>query len=276
MAAFYWQPTYDAIEARHGEAAADAWVEQVTSGPVALGEPPSAFDKLFQNVVETAFDTLVPGASQTLHQFIPEGGIEPGELLENVVEQYVDPETIVKEAAMSWMEDWGVDFSEIQQAVNTGLQIYNAFDNDGSGGPDVDISSGGSVGTQVALPGAVAAGGIWLGSLLARTLGRGAAGAVFTAANGVRVRISQLWPLVRRYGPQSVAGGLGITVGALGTLLMQPGARTGARRRARGITGRDVKTTRRTLKTIRKLYAMMPTRPARSGYRRSYRRRYRY
>lgn len=121
--------------------------------------------------------------------------------------------------------------------------------------------------TQVGWPAAAAAGGIWLGSLLTRALGGAAAGAVYTAANGVRVRMSQLWPLVRKYGSQAVAGGLGISLGALGTLLAQPEAMNarGRRGRGRGISNRDVKTTRRTLKTIRKLYHMMPTRRVYGG-----------
>lgn len=151
----------------------------------------------------------------------------------------------------------------------------------GGEGPDLfpqagpeDVSVWGSDGmsngngmTQVGWPAAAAAGGIWLGSLLTRALGRGAAGAVYTAANGVRVRMAQLWPLVRKYGSQSVAGGLGISLGALGTLLAQPEAIQGrkGRSRGRGISGRDVKTTRRTLKTIRKLYHMMPTRRVYGG-----------
>lgn len=127
----------------------------------------------------------------------------------------------------------------------------------------------------VALGGAVAAGGMWLGSLLARGFGGAARGAIFTAANGVRVRMGQLWPLVRRYGAETVAGGLGIGLGALGTLLATPEAlsgRGGRRGRGKGISARDVKTTRRTLKTIRKLYHMMPTRRASSSGRYYYRR----
>lgn len=135
---------------------------------------------------------------------------------------------------------------------------------------DVDFGGGGMVPTAVG--GALAAGGLWLGTLLARTFGRSAASAVFTAANGVRVRINQLWPLVRRYGAQNVAGALGITVGALGTLLLQPGAqRGGSRRRAKGISARDVKTTRRTIGTLKKLVRMSGIRMGGGGgYRRSY------
>lgn len=130
---------------------------------------------------------------------------------------------------------------------------------------DDHMSNGNGYGMQqVGFPAVAAAGGIWLGSLLTRALGRGAAGAVFTAANGVRVRMAQLWPLVRKYGSQAVAGGLGISAGALGTLLAESAQyrSTGGRGRGRGISARDVKTTRRTLKSIKKLYSMMPTRPS--------------
>lgn len=118
---------------------------------------------------------------------------------------------------------------------------------------------------QVGFPAVAVAGGMWLGTLLTRALGRGAAGAVFTAANGVRVRMAQLWPLVRKYGSQAVAGGLGISAGALGTLLAESAQyRSSKRGRGRGITSRDVKTTTRTLKSIKKLYGMMPKRPSTS------------
>lgn len=152
----------------------------------------------------------------------------------------------------------GGTFSDYAGLFRTGLSIYQQFDDPPQGGgPDINLpatlpGNGGMMPTG-ALGGAVAAGGIWLGSYLARAFGRSAAAAVYTAANGIRVRISQLWPLVRRYGPETVAGALGITIGGLGTLLMQPGARTGTRRRARGITARDVKTTSRTIKKLRKL-----------------------
>lgn len=145
-----------------------------------------------------------------------------------------------------------------------------------AGGRLVDYDYGGDGGNggmvQTGLP--LAAAGIWLGSLLARSFGRGAASAIFTAANGVRVRINQLWPLVRQYGPTAVAGALGIGVGSLGALLAQAPT-SGARKRRRGISARDVRTTRRTLGTIKRFYSMMPTRSSggyrRGGYRHSHR-----
>jgi len=173
--------------------------------------------------------------------------------------------------------DWGA-WPDIPGFGGEGPDLYpQAGAGDVIWGSDSMNGNGGSMQT-VGWPAAAAAGGIWLGSLLTRALGAGAAGAVYTAANGVRVRMSQLWPLVRKYGSQAVAGGLGISAGALGTLLAQPEAihARGRKGRGRGISGRDVKTTRRTLKTIRKLYHMMPTRRVYGGgggYRRSYRRR---
>lgn len=165
--------------------------------------------------------------------------------------------------------DWG-SWGDIPGYGGEGPDLFPQ-----AGGEDIlirgDAGMNGMQPVGFPLAGAVAAGGVWLSSVLGRALGAGAAGAVYTAANGVRVRMAQLWPLVRRYGSQAVAGGLGISLGALGTLLTQPEALQGRGRRGRGkgITARDVKTTRRTLKTIRKLYHMMPTRrvmPYRGGY----------
>lgn len=135
--------------------------------------------------------------------------------------------------------------------------IYSAFRGSNSSGLMTDsgdpVDSGGGEMTQVALPGAIAAGGIWLGTYLARAFGRGVASSVFTAANGIRVRIAQLWPLVRKYGPANVAGALGISVGALGTMLAQAPTSGGGRRRRRGVSASDVRTTRRTIKQLRGL-----------------------
>lgn len=139
------------------------------------------------------------------------------------------------------------------------------------------VGSGGTMRTGVvgAVTGGLVSGGIWLGSYLAKALGRSAGGAIYTAANGIRVRIAQLWPLVRKYGAENVAGALGIGVGALGTLLMQPGARTGVRRKRRGISARDVRTTRRTIHQLRSLTRMAGIKCGGGGYRRPRRSYYR-
>lgn len=143
------------------------------------------------------------------------------------------------------------DISTAGQLLRTGARLITDTGDvvSGDGGGTVPTSVGG------AITGGIVSGGVWLGSYLARAFGRGAAGAIYTAANGIRVRISQLWPLVRRYGPETVASALGISLGALGTLLLQPGA-TGRRRRRRGISARDLATSRR---TMRKLITMTHT-----------------
>lgn len=165
---------------------------------------------------------------------------------------------------------------DISGGIEIGQQVFGALGGDApsSGGPSASgagsrvITYGGDrmeEPTEVlagGMGGALAGGAIWLGSALARAFGSGAASMIYRGANGVVVRMAQLWPLVRKYGPQTVASGLGITAGALGVLLSRPEAIHGRGRkgRGRGISARDVKTTRRTLKSIRKLYHMMPTR----------------
>lgn len=87
---------------------------------------------------------------------------------------------------------------------------------------------------------------------LASILGRGAAsaGAYFTI-NGVRGTVAQLWKYTRALGPEAVAAGLGITVGALGELLLRhPDHR---RHRRRGISHRDIRTTKRVVNFVSRM-----------------------
>jgi len=84
---------------------------------------------------------------------------------------------------------------------------------------------------QVGWPAAVAAGAVSLGAWLAR--GASTAGAIFRGANGVTVKMGQLWPYVKKYGPMAVATGLGISAAQLATLLEQA-PRSGGGGRGRG------------------------------------------
>lgn len=88
-----------------------------------------------------------------------------------------------------------------------------------------------------------------------RTLGSifsGAAAAATFTINGIRGTLPQLWRYTRRYGPQAVAAGLGITVAQLGAMLLSaPDA--GRRRRRRGISSRDIRTTRRVVGFLNKM-----------------------
>lgn len=150
-------------------------------------------------------------------------------------------------------------------------QVIAAGDNGGGLMNGGMMQTAGSLGPAMATLGTA---GVWLGSVLARA--GTAAGAIFRGANGVSVRMAQLWPYVKKYGPFAVATGLGISAQQLATLLENaPRSGGGRGRRGRGISARDVKTTRRTLKTIRKLYHMMPTRRTYGGGGGYYRRRYR-
>jgi len=80
-----------------------------------------------------------------------------------------------------------------------------------------------------------------LGGRLAGMFGRGAGSAVI---NGVKFSMSRLWPYVRKYGPTAVAAALGIGVEQLAALLAHA-PMTGGTRRRRGISARDIRTTRR-------------------------------
>lgn len=192
-------------------------------------------------------------------------------------------ENLVEDAGVDLGDLGGIgdiDLGGIGEAVGDVGQVVSGIndifggDDSGGGGRQVVTRGGGMQdggddygGGMIQTGGAAAVAGaaaLWLGSYLARTMGRGAAGAIFTAANGLKVRLSQLWPLVNRYGWQAVAGALGIGAGSLGTLLMNA-PRHGHRRRSRGVTGAQLKNATRTMKTIKRMYRMLPTRPSSSG-----------
>lgn len=242
-------------------------IEQSVGEAFEIVAEESMFDWLsssFDSALDFVGDMFSTGDAA---EFVDEAYGGFGDLGEFGMEQVAD----VAEFGLSNALELGGD------VLSTVGQVQNIF---GSGGPDRVITTaptrpqqqffpqtfGGTTmdedqggGGMVQTGGPLAAGAIWLGSYLARAIGR--SGAVFQAANGIRVRLTQLWPLVRKYGPGAVAGGLGISIGSLGTLLMQAPT-SGHRRRSRGISARDVKTTRRTLRSIKKLYRMMPTRPS--------------
>lgn len=195
--------------------------------------------------------------------------------------------------AMDEFDDWdfggGFDFGDFGDlgggdAVGDAGDIGGGFNAGSLGGflPAVFNQGGGNgsggmvrtMGAAPAIGSAMAAGGIWLGSLLARSIGRTAAAAVFTAANGVRVRLGQLMPLIRKYGPQTVASALGIGVGSLGALVMQGGTERPKRRR-KGISYADLARSRRTIRTIKRFSGMLGLNRGR-GRARSYAPRRRY
>lgn len=127
----------------------------------------------------------------------------------------------------------------------------------GAGGADIDLGNLGSIiggGSMVptsiggiirgaaggGVVGSMAAGAATLGGRLASMFGRGSGTFVI---NGIKGSMNSLWPLVRKYGPTSVAAALGIGAASLAELLMR--APTNPRKRARGISARDLRTTAR-------------------------------
>lgn len=92
--------------------------------------------------------------------------------------------------------------------------------------------------------------------------GRGAGTAVI---NGVKFSMASLWPYIRKYGPASVAGALGISIAQLGALAMA--APQGKRRRRRGISARDISTSRRVIAFNKRLSRQLGTNRSYRSYR---------
>lgn len=184
------------------------------------------------------------------------------------------------------MNGFGDIFSTVQQGLQLYQQAQAAFDYPEQeypqpGGPDVVISPGDAGGGEVirtAGPGGVVvAGAVALGSFLARTLGGSLGARILTGVNAagqaMKVKVRDLWPLVRRYGPEVVAAGMGWGAAELANHLLAasrvPGG--GRRGRGRGVSAAQLRNAKRTLKTIRKMYFMLPTRrssPMRTYYHR--------
>lgn len=127
-------------------------------------------------------------------------------------------------------------------------------------GGDIDLS-GGTLGN---LGGVISGGGIGGASMtpamasLSRLLGGGGgAGAAVAAAAGSAFNLTragwrQIGGMVKKLGPNGlsiVAGALGVGVGELAAGLLQSGAMKGRRRR-RGISSRDIRTTRRVVNFV--------------------------
>lgn len=151
--------------------------------------------------------------------------------------------------------DWGNLDSEFggDGGYNFGMAAL------GGAGSLIRSIGGGSVGggaTGAAVGGGMAAaagaGLVSLGSKLAGMFGRISGSFVI---NGVKGSMSALWPAVRKYGPAAVATALGISAAALADLLMH--APTSKKRRARGISARDLRTSRRTIRTVKRFSSML-------------------
>lgn len=143
----------------------------------------------------------------------------------------------------AWPEVGGEIWERLPGLVEAGV---------GNGGGDI-IPAMGTLprAGQAIIGGATMAGSAVGGLTLASVLGAGRAAATFTI-NGIRGTMPQLWKYTRKYGAPAVANALGITVGALGAMLLSaPDA--GRRRRRRGISARDIRTTKRVVGFVSKM-----------------------
>lgn len=145
------------------------------------------------------------------------------------------------------------------------------------GGPDIDLSAlstartlliptaGQPIGLGVPRAAATGGGMASMGRSLANVFGRaaGRVGAMFTI-NGVRGSMRQLWKYTQRFGVEAVAAGIGMSAGALATMLLNWRASGGSvsSTRRRGVSSRDIRTATRTMRTIgrmqRQLQAVCP------------------
>lgn len=153
--------------------------------------------------------------------------------------------------------DWFPDFPTTSD--ESGTSIFNDLGSIIAGGGEImggAASLGGLIrsGAGGGMVGSMAAGAATLGARLASMFGRSSGSFVI---NGIKGSMSQLWPAVRRYGPTAVAAALGIGAASLAELLMR--APTNPRKRARGISARDLRTTARVGRFNRKVNRLFGT-----------------
>jgi|SRR6267378_2892044 len=100
------------------------------------------------------------------------------------------------------------------------------------------------------------------GGAMARGMAR-RGGAIVTAA-GRKISTSKAYQLMRQWGPEIAAGALGMSVVDLISILFDSGAMT-RRRRRRGISARDIRTTSRVVRFVNRMQHQIGcvSRPAR-------------
>lgn len=161
---------------------------------------------------------------------------------------------------------------DYQSTAETDMSIYDTattptFAPGETGGmPDVVLAgSGGGLGGILGTVGKYLGLGVPAGGAIGGAVMRGAR-SVLQTAKGVFASGS-VWALISRLGPYAAAAALGIAVSDLIAWMM---ANPKKKKRARGISARDVRTTRRTCRKISSvqhaLQACLPA--ARFGYRR--------
>jgi len=85
----------------------------------------------------------------------------------------------------------------------------------------------------------------------AMALGRRAAGYIMTAS-GRKIATGKAWEIAKKYGPEVAAAAVGMSIVDFLAIMMDSGAMT-RRRRRRGISNRDIRTTRRVVNFVNHL-----------------------
>jgi len=117
------------------------------------------------------------------------------------------------------------------------------------------FDAGSDAGAADVATGGISMGGV-LGMLPTASMGMlpSAGRAVGVIATKVgNIRMSKVWAAVKKFGPEFTAAGLGWSVGDLMTMILHSGAMTSRRRRGRGISSRDVRTTRRVVRFVNRI-----------------------
>lgn len=144
---------------------------------------------------------------------------------------------------------------------------WGEMDMGGLGGGVVDLPSVISAGAGMlprmlgggAIGGAVAAAGAGVVGLWAKLRGAAGGAAGNFIINGVKGRVADLWPAVRKYGPHAVAAALGIGAASLAEILAQAPMNATRRRRGRGISASDIRRAKRVIRFNRRLSAQLGT-----------------
>lgn len=133
------------------------------------------------------------------------------------------------------------------------------------GGPGYINVGGGGVVSRTAVAPIISAGVANAGRWAGRIMRWGGARAILSG-NGLRMTAKEAWQMVNKFGPQVVAGALGWTVPALLAVLFDSGVNK-RRRRRRGVSARDIRTTKRVIRFANRLTSELAG--VRGGYRRS-------
>lgn len=81
-------------------------------------------------------------------------------------------------------------------------------------------------------------------------------GGTIMLANGLKMSAQKLWAATKRFGPDLIGAATGIGAGSLISVLLDSGVMT-RRRRRRGISSRDIRTTRRVCRFAHSLNAQL-------------------